>query len=67
MQTLELEKPRPLAVKLDPDQVEDLDEVARVRRASRSQIMREAVDFYLDANGGPRRRARIEAEQAVSA
>lgn len=52
----------PTAISLYPDQVEDLDEIAESRRSGRSQIMREAIDAYLDANGGPRRRARIAAD-----
>lgn len=53
----------PTAISLYPDQVEDLNEIAESRRAGRSQIMREAIDAYIEANGGPRRQARIAAEQ----
>lgn len=39
-----------IAVQLDPDQCEGLDQISAKRRTSRSAIVREAVDLYLAEN-----------------
>lgn len=39
-----------VSIQLDPDQCDDVDQIAATRRTSRSAVVREAVDFYLAKN-----------------
>jgi hypothetical protein len=49
-----LDRVRPCAVTLPPDQVRRLDEVARHRMASRSWVVRQAIADFLAGPGAAR-------------
>ena len=55
-----------VSMTIDPDQCEDLDALATLRRTSRASLIREAVDLYLLENS-PRRPMQSRTAEQVPA